>query len=72
MELRGRPGRLVFWDGVREKPAWFTVPNRFRIGDQSAMLIHDLHTDNWRDGTAEGKTILTQWSEGTTNDCRIS
>ncbi len=65
MERRDRPGRLVFWDRVCEKQDWFTVPSRFRNGDQSAMLVHDLHTDNWRDGTPEGRKILTCWSEGT-------
>ncbi len=65
MERRGRPGRLVFWDGVREKPDWFTVPNRFRNGDQSAMLVHDLHTDTWKGAPADQKKILSQWSDGT-------
>lgn len=58
MESKDRPSRLVFFDGVREKPDWFTAPNRFRHGDQSNMLVLDKHTDLWRDANDEQKLAL--------------
>lgn len=58
MESIGRPPRLVFFDRVAEKPDWFTVPNRFRHGDQSNVLVHDYHTDIWRDADEEHKALL--------------
>ncbi len=55
---RGKPSRLVFFDGVREKPDWFTAPNRFRHGDQSNVLVHDFHTDIYKDAGDEMREIL--------------
>lgn len=55
---RGKPSRLVFFDRVAEKPDWFTAPNRFRSGDQSNVLVHDFHTDIYRDAGDEMREIL--------------
>lgn len=72
MERRGRPPRLVFFDGVREKPDWFSVPKRFRNGDQSNMLVWDKHTDLYRAATPEEKANLEQSSNPVIGDMNTS
>lgn len=63
---RKRAVRLVSSAGCYDRPDWFTIPNRFRTGDQSGVIIWDKHTDLWRDAGPEEKERLTKMSEGTT------
>ncbi len=35
----------VTWDGCYEKQSWPNVPNTFRRGDQSALLVKDKHSE---------------------------
>ncbi len=53
-----KPSRLVFFDRVAERPDWFTVPNRFRDGDQSNMLVLDKHSDLFMGASDEEKALL--------------
>lgn len=39
---------------------YFTTPNRFRHGYQSAMLVHDYHTQLFQDGTPEERARLAK------------
>lgn len=57
-EGRSVPGRIVTFDGVYEKPDWFTPLNRFRNGDQSNVLIWDRHTDIYAASSPEEKLAL--------------
>jgi len=43
-----KPAKLVAWSGVHDEPEWLTLPNRFRNGDQSDVLVWDRHTDIYR------------------------
>lgn len=58
-----RPAYLVGWDGVYTKDRWFSMPNRFRIGDQSNVLIWDKHTEAWANAGTDEKDRLTGLSE---------
>lgn len=49
----------VTFDGEQEQDGWRFPENVFRKGDQSAMLIHDKHTDAWRDADPAEKERLT-------------
>lgn len=44
---RGLPVKMVTWTGCYDVPEWrdFSVPNIFRRGDQSNLLVHDKHSD---------------------------
>jgi len=58
-EAQGKHGYVVHWDTVQwQEPGYFTVPNRFRNGNQEAMLIFDKHTDEYRDASPEQKAEL--------------
>jgi len=60
IEERGKPAKLVTWDGAWDKQDWFTVPNRFRDGDQSNVLVWDKHTDAYKDASPEEKERLAK------------
>lgn len=60
----GRPAYIVGFDKVYSKPDWFTMPNRFRTGDQSNMLAWDKHTDAWLHADQTERERLTRLSEG--------
>lgn len=48
-ERSGYPVVLVTADGRYYRDNWRTPPNIFRRGDQSNCLVHDRHTDIYRD-----------------------
>lgn len=52
--------KLVTWDGCYEEKDWFTVPNRFRDGDQSNLLVWDRHSDIYRDADEAEKKRLAE------------
>lgn len=59
MERLGRKSFLVTWKGTFGKPNWNYIGNRFRTGDQSAVLCFDKHTDLWRDSDEQERARLT-------------
>ena len=59
----GKPAKLVAWSGVYDEPEWFSVPNRFRDGDQSDVLVWDRHTDIYRYSDPEQKEHLAKLGE---------
>ena len=58
IETQGGSVKLVTWDGCYEKKDWFSVPNRFRDGDQSNLLIRDKHSDAYASASPEEKERL--------------
>ena len=57
--------RIVHWDRTVNLDVFDTVPNRFRDGDQSAMLVFDRHSDLYRDGDeTEKKRLATLCIKG--------
>lgn len=60
VENKGKALKLVTWDGCYDKADWFKVPNRFRDGDQSNMLVFDKHSDEYRNASPEDKRHLEQ------------
>lgn len=62
-EENDRSAYVVHWGKALPKDKWFTEPNRFRNGDQSAMLIWDKHSDIYRDADPEEKERLARESE---------
>lgn len=55
-----KTGYVVTWNGTYTKPEWLMIKDGFRNGDQSAMLMHDRHTDLYRDADADGKLMLRE------------
>jgi hypothetical protein len=48
----------VTFDGVQEQPDWRNPDNIFRKGNQSNMIVHDKHSDLYRDAGPEEKLRL--------------
>lgn len=55
----GGQTRLVTWVDSYHKPDWRWPDNIFRRGDQSNMLVHDKHSDLWRDASLELRIQLS-------------
>jgi hypothetical protein len=55
------PVKVVYWDRVEavgDTREWQNANNIFRDGDQSNVLVHDRHTDYYRDASTEEKKRL--------------
>lgn len=64
-ESRGKKSWIVGWSGVHAKDDWFKVSGRFRNEDQRDCLLHDRHTDYYRDAGPDEKKSLEGWANGT-------
>jgi len=56
---RGKPVRMVTWDGVWKPREWRFPENILWRGDQSNCLLRSNHTDNWDQAQQARKT---RWS----------
>lgn len=55
----GGTARAVYGSGSYLRDGWFVHPNTFRKGDQSNLLVYDLHSDMFRDGDEAFKSRVT-------------
>jgi len=64
VEAIGLPTLMVYGDGVRPKPYWFSPENIFRRGDQSNLLVWDKHTLAYREADREEQLRLQALAYG--------